>query len=156
MRKTILVLAAALLACAAPAVAAGGSTDKKDVMAVIKQFCDGLNKNDTKSSVAACADEAIIIDEFPPHVWSGAGACQKWVDDFGADAQKKGITDPFVTVGKANVLDVSGDRAYVVVPTTYSFKEKGKAMREAHAFLTVALQKVTSGWRITGWSWSKG
>ena len=38
-----------------------------DVMAVVLQFVDGFNKGDLKMLSAACAEQASIIDEFPPH-----------------------------------------------------------------------------------------
>ena len=72
------------------------------VLASINQFVDGFNKGDTKTAAAACADETSIIDEFPPHEWHGSGACAKWLNDFDADAQKNGITDGVVKLGKAS------------------------------------------------------
>ena len=96
------------------------------VLASINQFVDGFNKGDTKTAVAACADETSIIDEFPPHEWHGAGACEKWLNDFDADAKKNDITDGVVKLGKASHVDISSDYAYVVVPANYTFKQKGK------------------------------
>ena len=98
-------------------------------MATVHQFIDGFNKGDVKTAVAACADQASVIDEFPPYEWHGAGACAQWAADFDADAKKNGITPGAVTLGKTRHLDITGDRAYVVVPTEYAFKQKGKAVR---------------------------
>src|SRR5262245_9605985 len=151
MRKVSIVLALSILA-AASAVA----DDKTDVMKVVNQFIDGFNKGDVKSAVATCADEASIIDEFPPYEWHGAGACSKWAADFDADAKRNEITPGPVTLGKTRHLDVAGDRAYVVVPTSYAFKQKGKDVVEKGATLAVALQKGAGGWRIIAWAWSKG
>ena len=81
--------------------------------------------------------------------------CLKWLADYEADIKKNGITDPSVTLGAPKHIDITGDRAYVVVPADYTYKEKGKAMKEAGSLLTLALQKVAAGWRITGWSWTK-
>jgi hypothetical protein len=50
---------------------------------------------------------------------------------------------------------VTADRAYIVVPATYAYKQKGKPMKESGSTLTLALQKGATGWRITGWAWSK-
>jgi ketosteroid isomerase-like protein len=136
---------------AGPAIA----SDKTDVMVPVHQFIDGFNKGDVKSALSACADQASIIDEFAPYEWHGAGACASWANDFGADAKKNGITDGSVTLGTARHIDVTGDRAYVVVPATYAYKMNGKPAKEAGARLTVALQKGAAGWRITAWSWSK-
>jgi hypothetical protein len=151
MKKASLVLALSVLV-AAPAFA----DDKTDVMKVVNQFIDGFNKGDVKSAVATCADEASIIDEFPPYEWHGAGACSKWAADFDADSKKNDITPGPVTLGKPRHNDVTGDRAYVVLPVTYEFTQKGKAVKQTGATLAVALQKVAAGWRIVAWTWSKG
>jgi len=151
MRRILIALVAAAFA-AGPAVAA----DKDDVMAQIRQFVDGFNKGDIKSALATCAEQTSIIDEFPPHEWHGAGACQTWANDFDADAKKNGVTDGKVTLGKPRHVNVSGDRAYVVVPATFTYKLKGKATKQAGSLLTVALQKGANGWRMTGWAWSTG
>ncbi|HSB11381.1 MAG TPA: nuclear transport factor 2 family protein [Blastocatellia bacterium] len=150
MNKMFIALAVALLA-AGPTAA----SEKTDVMAVVRQFVDGFNKGDTKTAVAACADQASIIDEFPPHEWHGVGACAKWVNDYDADAKKNGITDGNVTLSRPRHIDITADRAYVVVPANYTFKRKGKLVREIGSMLTLALQKSDAGWRITGWAWSK-
>jgi len=150
MHKLFMAFVAVALV-AGPVIA----SDKTDVMVPVHQFIDGFNKGDVKSALSACADQASIIDEFAPYEWHGAGACASWANDFGADAKKNGITDGSVTLGTARHIDVTGDRAYVVVPATYAYKMNGKPAKEAGARLTVALQKGAAGWRITAWSWSK-
>ena len=152
MPKMLTALALAALV-AGPAAA----SDKTDVWAVIHQFEVGFNKGgDMKSAVATCADQTSIIDSIPPHEWHGAGACSKWVSDFNAFSKANEITDAVATIGKPRHIDITGNRAYVVAPATYTFKMKGKPMKESGAILTVALQKDPSGWRLTGWSYSAG
>ncbi|HEX9054040.1 MAG TPA: nuclear transport factor 2 family protein [Gemmatimonadales bacterium] len=150
MPKALIALTVALLAAAPNALA-----QQKDVMATVHQFVDGFNKGDTKSALAACADQTSIIDEFPPHEWHGAGACAKWADDYDANAKKDGITDGMVILGKPRHVDVTGDLAYVVVPANYRFKQKGKPVAEIGSMLTIALQKGPAGWRMTAWTWTK-
>jgi len=150
MRKPLILLALAALAAAQPAAA-----QQKDVMIPVHQFVDGFNKGDVKTMVAACADQTSIIDEFPPHEWHGAGACAQWASDFDADAKKNGIADGVVTLGTARHVDVTGDRAYLVIPANYKYKQKGKALEEVGSTITLALQKGAAGWRVTGWSWAK-
>ena len=151
MQKTFIVLALAAL-IAAPASA----SDKTDVMASVQKFVDGFNKGDTKTAAAACADQTSIVDEFPPYEWHGTGACLKWMNDYDADAKKNGITDAVVALGTPRHVDVAADRAYVVVPTNYTFKVKGTPDKETGSTLTIALQKSGAAWRITGWAWTKG
>ena len=121
----------------------------------VHQFVDGFNKGDIKSALAACAEQTSIIDEFPPHEWHGAGACSTWANDYDADAKKNGITDGIVTLGNPRHVDITGDRAYVVVPANFTYKQKGKPAKETGSMLTISLQKAAAGWRMTGWAWTK-
>lgn len=70
------------------------------------------------------------------------------------NAKKEGITDGVVTLGRTKHVDISGDHAYAVVNATYTWKQNGKAPKEA-AIWTFSLVKTKDGWRITGWAWSK-
>jgi ketosteroid isomerase-like protein len=150
MYRILIVLVAAAVV-SMPAAA----SEKTDAMATVRQFVQGFNKGDRKATAAACAAETFIIDEFPPHAWHGAGACAKWMSDYEADARKNGMTGGTVTLGSPLHVDVTADRAYVVVPTSFTFKQKGKQVRETGSTLTVVLQKGGAGWRIIAWTWTK-
>ena len=128
------------------------ASDIADAMAPLRQFVDGFNKGDLKAAVAACAEEASVIDDFPPHEWQGAG-CAKWADGFQAIAKKEGITDASIILGKPRHVDVTGDHAYIVVPVTLITKHNGKPKKLPSMF-TASLHKETGGWRITGWAWA--
>lgn len=122
-------------------------------MAPIHQFIDGFNKGDMKSAAAAFAPTGLtIIDDVSPHVWAGPNAFEAWSKALAATDQAEGNTDGAVTLGKPTRELVSADTGYVVLPAVYTYKEKGMAMREA-AQMVYALQKATSGWQITGFSW---
>lgn len=159
MHKALTTLALPLLVtlslgCKTTHHAASGPEDTA-VMAPVHQFIDGFNKGDTKSAVAACTDQMSIIDDFPPHEWHGSGALTKWMSDFEADAAIKEDTDEIVSLGEPRHIDVTKDRAYVVVPAKYHYKEKGKPIPEKGAIMTLALQKGAAGWKITGWCWAQ-
>ena len=47
-------------------------------------------------------------------------------------------TDGVVTLSKPTHVDVTGDRAYVVIPSNYTWKEKGKPMKEEGSSFTFA------------------
>jgi hypothetical protein len=51
---------------------------------------------------------------------------------------------------------VTGDAAYVVVPTTMKFKLRDKQVTQSGAVFTVALRKLSAGWHIASWAWAKG
>jgi ketosteroid isomerase-like protein len=148
--KTLFALAFATVATL-PAAATG----QTDVVTTVRKSVESFNQGDMKALTATCVDQASIFDEFPPYEWPGAGACAKWTDDYGADAKKNGITDGVVTLGAIGHVDVPADRAYVVVPTNYKFKQDGKRVQETGSTLVIALQKSEGAWRLTGWAWAK-
>ena len=150
MNKTLVSIV--LLALTTPPALA---SDQSDVTSAVRKFVDAINHGDEKATAAICADETSIVDEFPPHEWHGAGACLRWMADYGTDAEKNGITDGFVTLGEPRHVDVAGDLAYAVFPADYAFKQKGAPVKETGSTFTLALQKSATGWRITGWAWGK-
>jgi ketosteroid isomerase-like protein len=152
MHKIFIELAVIVLAAASAASAA--ASDKQDVMAVVQQWVDAFNKDDSNMQVATCAAETSIIDDMPPHEWHGAGACAKWKNDLDAFAKKLAVTGLTAATMKPRHVDVSAESAYVVVPVNLTYKQRGKDMKDTGLF-TVALHKGASGWRITGWAWAE-
>ena len=147
-----LVIALAITVVAARPVFASQETD---VMAPVRQFVDGFNKNDIKMAQAACADQTFIIDDFPPHEWRGSGATAKWFRDLTRMGKKNGMSDAFVTLLKPRQVDVTGTHAYVVVPTNLRYNEKGRLIK-TKGLMTLALHKGAEGWRIGVWAWAWG
>ena len=149
MKKAIFVLL-----MSAVCVRASVATAQTDVAAPIRQFIDGFNSGDTKSAFAAYAKGDItIIDEFAPHVWLGANAAQDWAADFEKNAKATGVSDAKVTYSAAVRTEVEGDVAYVVMPTGYVYKLKGKPMEEKGQ-ITVVLHKEAGAWKMRGWAWA--
>jgi ketosteroid isomerase-like protein len=144
-----------IVACAIVLLGTGisGASEKTDVMAVIHQMVDGFNKGDTKSAVAVCADQAVIVDDTPPHVWQGAGACAAWQVAYEAWAKSNDVAGVSETISKVRHIDISGNVAYVVQSARLRWTEKGKPMSEM-AIETITLKKTVSGWRITAWAWA--
>jgi hypothetical protein len=155
MRAIILILAVAL-AAALLTVSPAKASEKADVIATVKQYMGSINKGDKDAVLAACAAQTSIIDEFPPYAWQGATACADWWNDNEAFDKKNEITGENVAVREPRHTEIIGDRAYVVVPTTYAYKLHGKQVTETGAVWMFALQKVSAGWRITAWAWAQG
>jgi hypothetical protein len=78
----------------------------------------------------------------------GLPAYAKTFQTAGSTEFSAGISARDSTIGTA-------DRAYVVAPADFRFKENGKDGSDLGALFTVALQKGQAGWRITGWAWSR-
>ena len=150
MKRVLLGLAVTIGLC--PAARAADTP----LMAPIHQFVDAFNKGDDKTAAKAFAPGSIsIIDEVPPHVWSGTGALPHWAKALEAGSKAEGLTDEGVTLGEPTRQDVNGNFGYVVVAATFTYKEKGKAMREP-AQMVYSLKQLSGHWLITGWTWVGG
>jgi hypothetical protein len=150
MRFCLLALAI-VAAAAAPAAA----SPESDVVATVHQFIDGFNRGDATTALAACATPASIVDEFAPHEWQGPNACKQWASDYDAMSKREGITGGTVTLGVPWHVSITGNRAYAVFPATYTYLQHGRRITESGSVFTVALQRSTAGWRITGWAWAR-
>lgn len=149
MKRSALLLLTGLLLAAIAAAAAPG-----EPMTPIRQFIDGFNSGDTKTAYAAyAAGNIIIIDEFAPHRWSGPDAAHRWAAAYDKHASATGVTDGHVSYQDPTRVESDGQHAYVVIPTVYTYKEKGKAMVE-EGQMTYALRNGASGWKILGWTWT--
>jgi hypothetical protein len=140
-----------VIALAVVVFAAGSAlaSDKSDIMLVLKQW----NDPDMIKSAASCANDAAILDVIPPYEWRGPGACAIFAKAFDAFAQKEAMAGAIGTMSKPRQFDVVGDRAYLSVPTTYRYTQKGKPVKDT-GMMAFALQKTAAGWRITALSWA--
>jgi ketosteroid isomerase-like protein len=130
-------------------------TTDPQLMAPIKTFMEAFNKGDVPGAAATHASDAdlVIIDEVPPFLWRGPKAFTSWAADLEREDKKQSITDEQVSIGAATRVETDGTWAYVIVPSVYTFKQKGTPMREA-AQMTFTLRKGPGGWLIHGWTWT--
>lgn len=146
MKQAFLVL------CAGLVLSIGAAA--QDVMAPIHQLINGFNSNDDKAVAASYASgDILIVDEVAPFRWYGPNANAEWSADLEKHDKSEGVTDDKVILGTGARTEISGNTAYVVVPVSYTFKEKGKPMTES-AHMTFVLHKEGSAWKISGWVWS--
>ena len=149
-RRALLIIAAIC------APASTSLADTTEPMGAVREYIDAFNKGDMEGMAATCAVPASILDGMAPHVWQGPTACKDWYRDVLTTGEREGATGYFVTLEEPRHVDVSGDRGYVVVPATMTFKVHGKQVTQSGSTFTVALQKLPAGWRITAWAWAKG
>ena len=154
-RRSIARTSVFLIALVCAAVAAA-RPDTMEPMAAVRQYVDAFNKGDVEAMAANCAVPASVLDGLAPHVWQGPTACRDWYRDVLVAGEKEGATGYFVALGEPRHVDVTGDRAYVVVPATMKFNVHSKQVVQSGSTLTVALQKFAEGWRIIAWAWTKG
>ena len=149
-RLPFLVVAAALLAGAATAPASA----KVDpaAMAVPAKISAAFEKNDGATLRTLCAADAVVIDEFPPYVWTGEEACVKWSADFVAFAKQIKLTNMHATLAPKPFVDMGGGRIYVTTRATGTAMFAGKPMTEAGTW-TFVLVKDGNAWKAASLSW---
>lgn len=129
-----------------------GSTEIGPMLAV-RQFIEGFNNDNVDLVQAACADETSIIDDFPPHEWTGRGATTRWYRDLARMATEYGMSDPSVTLDRPRHVTVSDRHAYLVVPIEVRWLQDG-TREERTGSMTLALREGAEGWRISSCAWT--
>ena len=156
MKSAMIVTVCLGLASAMPGATAAAMADdagNASVSATINKFAVAFNKGDMKAAKALHTAAPTIIDEVPPHFWSGANAFDSWGADLAKSEAAEGKSGGQVMIGGPTREEISGDHAYVVAPSTYTFRQKGRAMRET-AQITFVLAKDAGAWKIASWTWT--
>ena len=157
MRKSVLVAAAAL--CAWPVAVAAQNVEPAPPNAAdeatkfVTSSMDKFNGGDVKGWLSSQTEDAVIVDEFGRHIWTGKGSAQQWLDDYMADSKTKGVTAGRVDYEKPLQATSDGSNAYVVLPTTYRFMQNGQKMA-AGGSMTFVLKKSGNDWKISSWTYS--
>jgi ketosteroid isomerase-like protein len=125
-------------------------------MAAVRRHIDAFNKGDPKALAATCAVPMQILDGMSPHVWQGPTAIEDWYRDVLTAGEREGASGYHLALGEPRHVDITGDRAYVVVPASMTFSVHGNQVTQTGSVFTVALRKVGDEWRLTAWAWAKG
>ena len=147
--------ALALLAATTLIAARAAASDETDVMAVVKDYNAALNNGDQKAAAADTADQVSITDEFAPYSWQGTGANAGWFADYAAWTKQNDVANDTVALASPWHVVVDGDRAYAVVPATFTYTKRGAKVVEAGSVWTFALHRTAGHWRIVSWAWAQ-
>ncbi len=127
-----------------------------DPMETVRQYIDCFNRSDVNGMAAACNVPMTILDGMAPHVWHGPTATQDWYRDVQVEGEHAGASGYLITLGEPWHVNVTGDRGYVVVPATMTFRLQGTPVTQTGSTFTAALRKLDAGWRVMAWAWAKG
>lgn len=148
MRATAILLSLSLM-FAAPAQAGPA----EDATSAATAMLDRLNVGDMDAFFQAHQDGAIIVDEFAPFNWSGSGSVQRWAGDYMRDAGARGISGGRVDYGAPIQANSDGSSAYIVLPTTYRFVQRGTRMA-GRGSMTFFMTHVGTSWKVASWTYS--
>jgi ketosteroid isomerase-like protein len=147
--RSLLIAVGVAISISAPVAA----SDNTEVIAVAHHWADAFGQRAFITDNAPCAEDAVVIDDLPPHVWQGPGACTQWFGTFEAWAAKAGATNALITLGEIRHLELDGGFAYLVAPATLSYVKESKPVNFPGT-ITLTLRKRESGWRISGVAWT--
>lgn len=119
-------------------------------LAPFYQFADAINAADMDKAAALFTASSPLIDEFGQHVWNSFG---DWQHDWKAYVKASGGSDVRMQASAPSFQNIDAQHGYGVVPTTLSFKIKGKPQTEKGLF-TFSTAKTPDGWRISSLTWS--
>jgi len=105
------------------------ASENTDVVAAVHRYFDNLDQDKLETALKMCDSHVSILDEFPPHEWHGPTACADWWKALNAYDEKEGIADGAAVLGTPWTVDVTGDRAYFVLPRPTSTSNMGNPLR---------------------------
>ena len=68
--RNLLIAIAMVMSTSAPVAA----SEDADVIAVVHRWTDAFSGRSFDTDIAPCAEDAVVIDDLPPHVWQAPGA----------------------------------------------------------------------------------
>lgn len=95
-------------------------------------------------------DGLIIIEDFPPYIFSGKDAATQWDSGFREHAIP--LRDLKFSFGPPNAFERTGDRVYFVLPTTWRGIYKDRQFEE-HGAWSFVLKNTAAEWRILAYGW---
>lgn len=152
MTKYLYAAAVFLLVSALPAA---GYAKNAAALAPVHRFIDSVNRGDMKAADGAYAPGAVIVDDLAPYLFQGNDAFARWIGELEARVKKAHVTGPVFTLMKPGSVVTAGDRAYVVIPARFRFKQNGHFLGGEAGTFTFVVTKTASGWRIAAWAWAR-
>jgi ketosteroid isomerase-like protein len=128
-------------------------TTAAELMAAPHKFVDSIEAGKFDQAAAVLTADVTIIDEFPPHAWSGADAFKHWGADYDATSKAAHMTNSHVKLGDPLVAQAEGDVAYVVAAASETYKQDGKRMAESSR-MAFALRREGGVWKIAAFAWA--
>lgn len=148
---TLAILAALLIS---PVSRAAAQTPPPPaLMATINAVLTDTNANDLSRLDSYYTPNAVVVDEFAPYVWTGSQAASQWWAGVEQLNKKLQISGMKAAAQPVRHFDMSGEKAYVVVPLVLSYTYKNKPQKETGT-ITCTLLNTGGAWKIATQTWS--
>jgi hypothetical protein len=150
----LLAAPCAALSIAVAALPAGASlpTSQSALNALPGQIVSALYAHDVATVRAMCDARAIVVDEFPPFLWTGPDACARYANAFAAVTKHVNVT-AFTERTRSTTVTRAPGRILVVTHVTRTPYVAGDAKPEDGTW-TFVLTRSARGWTIASLTWS--
>ena len=109
--------------------------------------------DDARLGDAFAAAGVVIVENFAPFLFEGPDAVARWLLGFREHVAMDRLSELEWRFGEAQDFARDGDRAYFVLPTTWTGRTHGRAFSEQGGWAFV-LQASGEGWRILSYAWA--
>ena len=146
MRKILCAIVLALIIVPA----AASASDTGDVKAAVNKLIADSNSGNDDAFKADLTEPAMFIDEYAPFHWLGVR--DGWLKAYEAYNAQNGVTAGHTKPLAFRHVNVSGDHAYVVLRSLYSYRQDGKLVPEPGTEV-FTLTKASGNWLVDGYAW---
>ncbi len=147
------VLAAFCAIVVACTAAAGAAQPPAAIARIVKTVVGAEIPGSTAALAHLYTSDAVVVDEFPPFIWTGADSGRVWfvaLDRVLANLKMHGLK---VVAAPASEYLQTGNDAYEIVPLTLDGMEGAKASHETGT-LTFTFRRSGSTWKISSQVWT--
>jgi hypothetical protein len=135
------------------------AAERAALLAPVTALAAAINQATPDTPSGVFTPDALVIDDFPPYRWNGQGptGADAWYHGLvGTDAASHAAfvaSKAVVTPGKPRFGRITGDAAYVVLPTRFDYLEDGKQIHQTGEWLFTE-QRAGGSWLISGSSFA--
>ncbi len=128
-----------------------------EVLACIRQAFAAFNRGDVEAFRQTWSDSVVaIINEAPPHVWTGDDVVMRWLGDSRrAAAAADPERDRQIALKQCLKLTLDGDQAFVVLIVTMS-AVRGDQRIEEDGVQISCLTRRTGSWKVAALAYGGG
>ena len=117
----------------------------------VRRFMTG--GDGTGLAQAFAPDGVVILENFPPFLFTGVHAVAEWKEGFSSHARRLGLTGLEAEFGDAQDFALDGGAAFFTLPTRWRGSSHGRPFEESGGWAFV-LVRTEGGWRIRSYAWA--
>jgi hypothetical protein len=103
----------------------------------------------------ATGDEVVILENFPPFLFTGPGAFEDWRQGFIAHARMLDLDGLVFEIGHPQDLSIRDDRTYFTLPVRWRGNALGHPFDERGGWSFVLVREADERrWRILSYAWA--